>query len=108
MRAQVLITNWLTTYGEVIVRVPPRAFGWKEAGAVGGNVTYVVCAAYFRTACPMIEHAGCAQKVASSLHDTADLLSAQKLGLVNRHRRGGLAVAIFSHRPASSEALFGR
>ena len=56
LQPQVLITNWLTTYGEVIVRVPPRAFSWREAGAVGGNVTYVVCAAYLRTACPMTEH----------------------------------------------------
>ncbi|CAL5229802.1 g13197 [Coccomyxa viridis] len=38
----VMITNWLTTYGEVIVRIPPRAFAWREAGAVGGNVTFVV------------------------------------------------------------------
>ena len=42
LHPQVMITNWVTTYGEVIVRIPPRAFGWKEAGAVGGNITYVV------------------------------------------------------------------
>ena len=36
------MTNWVTTYGEVIVRVPQRALTWKNANAVGGNVTYVV------------------------------------------------------------------
>ena len=42
MHAQVMVTNWVTTYGEVIVRVPQRALTWKNANAVGGNVTYVV------------------------------------------------------------------
>lgn len=42
MHGQVMVTNWVTTYGEVIVRVPQRALTWKDASAVGGNVTYVV------------------------------------------------------------------
>ena len=42
MLAQVLVGNWVTTYGEVIVRVPPRAFGWRGQEAVGGNISYVV------------------------------------------------------------------
>ena len=37
-----LVTNWITTYGEVIVRVPTRAFGWRSQEAVGGNISYVV------------------------------------------------------------------
>ena len=42
MHGQVMVTNWVTTYGEVIVRVPQRALTWKNTNAVGGNVTYVV------------------------------------------------------------------
>ena len=42
MHEQVMVANWVTTYGEVIVRVPQRAFTWKNANAVGENVTYVV------------------------------------------------------------------
>ena len=42
MHGQVIVTNWVTTYGEVIVRVPQRALTWKNANAVGGNVSYVV------------------------------------------------------------------
>jgi len=37
-----MITNWVTTYGEAIVRVPQRAFAWKANNAVGDKVTYVV------------------------------------------------------------------
>ena len=28
-----VVTNWVTTYGEVIVRVPQRALTWKNANA---------------------------------------------------------------------------
>jgi hypothetical protein len=42
MRVQVVVTNWFTTYGEVIVRIPPRAFGWRGQQALGGNISYVV------------------------------------------------------------------
>jgi hypothetical protein len=40
---QVIFCNWLTTYGEVLVRVAQRAYKWHRIGVVSDDVTYVVC-----------------------------------------------------------------
>lgn len=43
LATQVWFTNWLTTYGEAVVRVPQRAFTWTQQGLIGRDVAFVVC-----------------------------------------------------------------
>ena len=52
---QVWFTNWLTTYGEAVVRVPQRAFTWAQQGLIGRDVTFVVRA----TRPSMASHSPC-------------------------------------------------
>lgn len=39
---QVMFSNWPTTYGEVVVRAPQRAYQWHSSGIVSDAVSYVV------------------------------------------------------------------
>ena len=48
---QVWFANWVTTYGEAVVRVPQRAFTWAQQGLLGRDVTFVV-----RSTCPPRHH----------------------------------------------------
>ncbi|EIE21073.1 hypothetical protein COCSUDRAFT_56993 [Coccomyxa subellipsoidea C-169] len=38
----VMLSNWPTTYGEVVVRAPQRAYQWHSSGIVSDAVSYVV------------------------------------------------------------------
>ncbi|KAK9908475.1 hypothetical protein WJX75_008501 [Coccomyxa subellipsoidea] len=38
----VMFSNWPTTYGEVVVRAPQRAYQWHSSGIVSEQVSYVV------------------------------------------------------------------
>ena len=37
-----MFSNWPTTYGEVVVRAPQRAYQWHSSGIVSEQVSYVV------------------------------------------------------------------
>ena len=78
-----MITNWVTTYGEAIVRVPQRAFAWRANTVIGDNATYVVssplppclhCAERMPSDCTMWlpshypEAEGCGAGLLASLH----------------------------------------
>lgn len=42
LRPQVVFSNWVSTYGEIIVRAPQRAYHWYSSGIVSESVSYVV------------------------------------------------------------------